>query len=198
MLSIIVYGRNDNHGYNLHKRAAVSINCLAEMLRDPADELIFVDYNSPDDLPTFPEAIRDTLTWRCYAFCGSDPRFTAGLSNAPTSRCWNRWPGTSASVPPTRQIAGYFRPTPTSFWYPGRCPASPNWLPSCHPASTTPRASKFPKAFGRRLTSRSHPHDRGRSRARRLGAPQRSGLRLRPDPLRRTGRFPVGRAVGSA
>ena len=64
MLSIVVYGRNDNHGYNLHKRAAVSINCLAEMLRDPADELIFVDYNSPDDLPTFPEAIRDTLTSR--------------------------------------------------------------------------------------------------------------------------------------
>ena len=40
MLSIVVYGRNDNHGYNLHKRAAVNINCLAEMLRDPADELI--------------------------------------------------------------------------------------------------------------------------------------------------------------
>ncbi len=67
MLSIVVYGRNDNHGYNLHKRAAVSINCLAEMLRDPADELIFVDYNSPDDLPTFPEAIRDTLTSRAKA-----------------------------------------------------------------------------------------------------------------------------------
>jgi hypothetical protein len=64
MLSIVVYGRNDNHGYNLHKRAAISINCLAEMLCDPTDELIFVDYNSPDDLPTFPEAIRDTLTSR--------------------------------------------------------------------------------------------------------------------------------------
>ena len=67
MLSIVVYGRNDNHGYNLHKRAAVSINCMAEMLLDPADELIFVDYNSPDDLPTFPEAIRDTLTSRAKA-----------------------------------------------------------------------------------------------------------------------------------
>lgn len=67
MISIVVYGRNDNHGYNLHKRAAISINCLAEMLRDPADELIFVDYNSPDDLPTFPEAIRDTLTPRAKA-----------------------------------------------------------------------------------------------------------------------------------
>ena len=67
MLSIVVYGRNDNHGYNLHKRAAISLNCLAEMLCDPADELIFVDYNSPDDLPTFPEAIRDTLTSRAKA-----------------------------------------------------------------------------------------------------------------------------------
>ncbi|NKD56067.1 MULTISPECIES: hypothetical protein [unclassified Haematospirillum] len=32
------------------------------MLGDPDDEIIFVDYNTPDDLPTFPEAIRDTLT----------------------------------------------------------------------------------------------------------------------------------------
>lgn len=62
MISIIVYGRNDNYGYNLHKRAAISLNCLAEVLRDPDDEIIFVDYNSPDDLPTFPEAIADTLT----------------------------------------------------------------------------------------------------------------------------------------
>jgi hypothetical protein len=67
LLSIVVYGRNDNHGYNLHKRAAVSINCLTEMLPDPADELIFVDYNSPDDLSTSPEAIRDTLTSRAKA-----------------------------------------------------------------------------------------------------------------------------------
>src|SRR5215217_8199785 len=62
MISIVVYGRNDNHGYNLHKRAAISLNCLAEVLRHPEDELIFVDYNSPDELPTFPEAIADTLT----------------------------------------------------------------------------------------------------------------------------------------
>lgn len=62
MISIVVYGRNDSHGYNLHKRAVVSLNCLAEVLRDPDDEIIFVDYNTPDDLPTFPEAIRDTLT----------------------------------------------------------------------------------------------------------------------------------------
>jgi hypothetical protein len=62
MISVILYGRNDNHGYNLHKRAAISLNAIAHLLNDPADEIVFVDYNTPDDLPTFPEAIGDTLT----------------------------------------------------------------------------------------------------------------------------------------
>jgi hypothetical protein len=60
----VVYGRNDNYGYNLHKRAALSINCMGELLNTQTDEIIFVDYNTPDDLPTFPEAIQDTLTDR--------------------------------------------------------------------------------------------------------------------------------------
>jgi hypothetical protein len=29
MFSVILYGRNDSHGYNLHKRAAIS-KCAAE------------------------------------------------------------------------------------------------------------------------------------------------------------------------
>ena len=62
MISLVLYGRNDNHGYNLHKRAALSLNCMAEILTAEDDEILFVDYNTPDDLPTFPEAIRDTLT----------------------------------------------------------------------------------------------------------------------------------------
>ena len=64
MISIVLYGRNDSYGYNLHKRGALSLNCMAEVLTDPADEILFVDYNTPDDFPTFPEAIRDTLTER--------------------------------------------------------------------------------------------------------------------------------------
>src|SRR6516162_5023552 len=64
MISLIVYGRNDAHGYNLHKRAAISLNCIAQVLRGGEDEIIFVDYNTPDDLPTFIEAIYDTLTPR--------------------------------------------------------------------------------------------------------------------------------------
>jgi hypothetical protein len=62
MLSVILYGRNDSHGYNLHKRAAISFNAIAEVMSNPDDELLFVDYNTPDDHPTFPEAIQDTLT----------------------------------------------------------------------------------------------------------------------------------------
>lgn len=62
MISIVLYGRNDNYGYNLHKRAALSFNCMAELLTDDSDEILFVDYNTPDDFPTFPEAIQDTLT----------------------------------------------------------------------------------------------------------------------------------------
>ena len=64
LISVILYGRNDSYGYNLHKRAALSLNCIAEMLDAPDDEILFVDYNTPDDFPTFPEAIRDTLTDR--------------------------------------------------------------------------------------------------------------------------------------
>jgi hypothetical protein len=67
MISAIVYGRNDAHGYNLHRRVALSLNCLAEVLTDPADEIIFVDYNTPDELPTVIEALADTLTQRCLS-----------------------------------------------------------------------------------------------------------------------------------
>jgi hypothetical protein len=65
MISVIMYGRNDAHGYNLHRRAALSLNCIAEVLTDPDDEIIFVDYNTPDELPTFIEALGDTLSERC-------------------------------------------------------------------------------------------------------------------------------------
>ncbi|MGA3039114.1 MAG: hypothetical protein ABSE64_16745 [Vulcanimicrobiaceae bacterium] len=38
------------------------MNCIAELLDDPDDEIIFVDYNTPDDLGTFVDAIGDMLT----------------------------------------------------------------------------------------------------------------------------------------
>jgi len=62
LLSIIVYGRNDGHGTNLSKRAALSLNALASVLSRQDDEIIFVDYNTADDLPTYPETVADTLT----------------------------------------------------------------------------------------------------------------------------------------
>src|SRR5579871_6327384 len=62
MLSVILYGRNDQHGYHYHKRLAISLNTIAATLTDPHDEILFVDYNSPNDFPTVVEAIQDTLT----------------------------------------------------------------------------------------------------------------------------------------
>lgn len=61
MISVILYGRNDNHGYNYPKRVALNLNCVANLLTDSQDEIIFVDYNTPNDLPTLPQAIEDTL-----------------------------------------------------------------------------------------------------------------------------------------
>lgn len=37
---------------------------MAQVLTAATDEIIFVDYNTPNDFPTFPEAIQDTLTAR--------------------------------------------------------------------------------------------------------------------------------------
>lgn len=65
MITVIAYGRNDAHGYNMHRRAALGLNCLAEVLTEPEDEIVFVDYNTPDALPTLIEALADTLTDRC-------------------------------------------------------------------------------------------------------------------------------------
>jgi hypothetical protein len=62
MISVVLYGRNDSHGYHLQKRAAISLNGIAEVLSHPDDEILFVDCNTPDTLPTFPESIHDTLT----------------------------------------------------------------------------------------------------------------------------------------
>uniref|UniRef100_Q02BK0 Uncharacterized protein n=1 Tax=Solibacter usitatus (strain Ellin6076) TaxID=234267 RepID=Q02BK0_SOLUE len=67
MISVILYGRNDSYGYNLHKRGAISLNCLAALLSDPDDEILFVDCNTSNELPTFVEAIYDTLTPRAKA-----------------------------------------------------------------------------------------------------------------------------------
>ena len=62
MISVAVYGRNDSHGYNLHRRVALSINCIAEVLTDENDEILFVDWNTPKRLPPFTTAIADLLT----------------------------------------------------------------------------------------------------------------------------------------
>jgi len=62
MISILLYGRNDVYGALAQQRAALSINVLAASLTHKDDEIIFVDYNSDDDIATFPEILADTLT----------------------------------------------------------------------------------------------------------------------------------------
>jgi hypothetical protein len=62
MISVLVYGRNDARGYGMHKRVAISLNTIAEVLSAPTSEILFVDYNTPNHLPTLPELIRDMLT----------------------------------------------------------------------------------------------------------------------------------------
>jgi len=62
VISAIVYGRNDNYSYALDRRTALGLNQLALQLEQGRDEIIFVDYNTDNDLPTHPEALADTLT----------------------------------------------------------------------------------------------------------------------------------------
>jgi hypothetical protein len=62
VLSIIVYGRNDDRGYGMHKRVALSLNAMAHVIDFGSCEILFVDYNTADHLPTLPELLSDTLT----------------------------------------------------------------------------------------------------------------------------------------
>ena len=64
MVTVIVVGRNDNYGVNLHKRTAISINALAGVLDAPDDEIIYVDCNTDSCDQTLLEAVADTLTPR--------------------------------------------------------------------------------------------------------------------------------------
>lgn len=67
MISLIVYGRNDQHGYNSHRRVALSLNAMAEVLTSHDDEILFVDWNTPLGMPTLLEALEDTLTDKTLA-----------------------------------------------------------------------------------------------------------------------------------
>ena len=60
MISIVIVGRNDNHGYNLSKRVSSSLNSMAQMLSE-GDEIVFVDWNTPIGYPVMPVSIKDDL-----------------------------------------------------------------------------------------------------------------------------------------
>jgi hypothetical protein len=110
VISVIVYGRNDAHGYNLHRRAALSLNCIAEVLTDLDDEIVFVDYNTPDELPTFVEALADTLTEPCLGLLRVI-RVPAAIHEqrfAPRTHL--------AAIEPVARNAGVRRTNPSNRW----------------------------------------------------------------------------------
>jgi hypothetical protein len=110
VISVIVYGRNDAHGYNLHRRAALSFNCIAEVLTDPDDEIVFVDYNTPDELPTFVEALADTLTDRCLGLLR--------VLRVPTAIHEQRFAARThlPAIEPVARNAGVRRANPANRW----------------------------------------------------------------------------------
>jgi hypothetical protein len=110
VISVIVYGRNDAHGYNLHRRAALSLNCLAEVLTGPDDEIVFVDYNTPDELPTFVEALSDTLTDRCLGLLR--------VFRVPAAIHEHRFAARThlAAIEPVARNAGVRRANPANRW----------------------------------------------------------------------------------
>lgn len=63
MISVLVFGRNDEHGYKLPLRACTSINCVAEMLQN-SDEIVFCDYATEEGRISFPESVSTSLTKR--------------------------------------------------------------------------------------------------------------------------------------
>ena len=68
MISVIAYGRNDSYGLQTAKRVTISINAMAQMLDpDIGDEIIYVDYNTADELPSLPECLADTFTARALS-----------------------------------------------------------------------------------------------------------------------------------
>ena len=195
VISVIVYGRNDAHGYNLHRRAALSLNCLAEVLTDPDDEIVFVDYNTPDELPTFVEALADTLTDRCLELLrvfACPPRSTGAV------RSRTHLP----VVEPVARNAAARRANPSNRWL-----LSTNtdmiFLPLADESLSEicgdlpdgfyglPRF-ELPEWVWERLP-RSDPAPRdGRARAARPGpAARRADGEPRVDPLRRARRLPA-------
>jgi hypothetical protein len=109
LLSVIVHGRNDSHGYNLHKRVALSLNCVTHLLSGD-DEVIFVDWNTPDELPTLPEAIADTLTEECrrrlrvLRVRPRQHRQVCGQSHLPTLDAMARNVALRRLAPPSRWV----------------------------------------------------------------------------------------------
>lgn len=65
MISVVVYGRNDSHGFNLHKRVCLCLNSIAAALPEYSGvEIIFVDCFSNPTLPPLLYSLYDLLSPR--------------------------------------------------------------------------------------------------------------------------------------
>lgn len=110
MFSIVVCGRNDNYGINLHKRTAISLNQLASLCRDETDEVIYVDCNTPEHTATLTEEIADTLSdealrrTRTIRISGQQMRKAIGDTPLPFSDELSRNVGFRRSNPANRWI----------------------------------------------------------------------------------------------
>jgi len=108
MISIVVVGRNDNHGYNLSKRVSSSLNSMAQMLSE-GDEIIFVDWNTPAGYPVMPKSIQDDLLSKTKSFLRiiRVPESVHNLVSEGSNR---------ALIEPIARNVGIRRASPSSKW----------------------------------------------------------------------------------
>lgn len=105
MITFLVVGRNDGYGINLPKRTAMSLNFLATLCQEPADEIIYVDCNTPIQDCTLAEAIADTLTsearrrLRIFRISGEQMAAAIGETSLPFSDELSRNVGIRRSNP---------------------------------------------------------------------------------------------------
>jgi len=110
MITFLVAGRNDGYGIDLPKRTAISLNFFASLCREPEDEIIYVDCNSPAQDGTLAEAIADALTPECrrrlrvYRVTGEQMKEAIGETPLPFSDELSRNVGIRRSNPGNRWL----------------------------------------------------------------------------------------------
>jgi hypothetical protein len=109
MISAILIGRNDDYEGDFRHRAVLSINVLAEQLKD-TDEIIFVDWNTAEGVAPLPQAIAGSLTQRARALMR-----TVGVGGSIHAEFLRRGAFT-AVVPVVAYNAAIRRANPSNRW----------------------------------------------------------------------------------